>query len=333
MPTVYLSPSVQTWNPCILGDSEAIHMNHVADAMAPLFPINGISYRRDNLSMTLAQIVADSNRLPVDLHFALHSNASPEATAGRARGSRYYYYTNSVRGRTAAQDFAANIKNIYPLPDRVNIFPTSGLYELNRTTAPAVIAETAFHDNLDDAEWLHQNIQAIAQNYMQSICRYFGKQTYIPPCVTGSVKGNNFTYAGLAYGTVCTENANLNVRTSPSGTVMFSLPKDTQVIVLSDSVNGFIKIRHNSAEGYVSDKYLCVCNTPSLPFSALTGTVNTASGNLNLRAGPATTFPVTGSLPRGGQLVIIGSGGGFYQVNYNGITGYASANYININES
>lgn len=58
------------------------------------------------------------------------------------------------------------------------------------------------------------------------------------------------------------------------------------------------------------------------------GTV-TASA-LNIRAQPRTTAPILASAPRGSELLILGSDSGWYTVEYNGITGYASAQYVSV---
>lgn len=329
MPAIYLSPSLQLGNKCILGDTEAIHMNYVADAMVPLFPINGVTFSRNNLSQTLSQVIAESNRGNYDLHIALHSNAAPPATAGKARGSRYYYYATSARGRDLANIAVENFKNVYPLPDRVISIPTTDLVELAQVRAVAVLAEVAFHDNLEDARWLHDNIQLIAQTLMQSICDYFGK-SYIPPCIVGSVSGTQYVYTGLAYGFVCTDSGSLNVRATPNGAILFTLQRGAQVIVLSGRQNGFIKIRHNHSEGYVSERFLCICRAPVLPFSAKTGVVSTVSSSLNLRQSASLSSNVIASMPRGSTVVVLGQSGSFYEINFNGIVGYAASAYIKV---
>ena len=43
-----------------------------------------------------------------------------------------------------------------------------------RTRAPAVLIEFAYHDNADDAAWLVSHEEAIAQNVVRSLTRYFG---------------------------------------------------------------------------------------------------------------------------------------------------------------
>ena len=78
MPSVYLSPSLQEYNPYIDGGNEEYYMNLIADAMEPYLRASGIDFRRNDPDMTLSQAIADSNKGNHDLHLAIHSNAAPE---------------------------------------------------------------------------------------------------------------------------------------------------------------------------------------------------------------------------------------------------------------
>lgn len=172
MPSIYLSPSTQEYNPYVIGGSEEYYMNLLADAMIPYLNATGISYTRNTPDMTAASSIAASNAGNYDLHLALHSNATT-AGDGAARGSQVYYYPTSVKGKRAADIIAANLRLIYPLPDRVVTIPTTNLGEIRRTRAPAVLIEFAYHDNYDDAVWIRDNLDLIAQNVVQSLAQYF----------------------------------------------------------------------------------------------------------------------------------------------------------------
>ena len=174
MPSVFLSPSLQEWNPYINGGNEEYFMNLIADAMEPYLTASGISYARNTPSQTLSQAIAQSNAGDYDLHLAIHSNAAGEANSGKVRGTDVYYYPSSVKGKKAAGIIADNFKEIYPLPDKVRTVASSTLAELKRTKAPAVLIETAYHDNLADAEWIQENIGMIGRNLAMSIAEYFG---------------------------------------------------------------------------------------------------------------------------------------------------------------
>ena len=149
MPIIYLSPSTQEWNPYITGGTEEYYMNQIADAMIPYLRSCGIRYVRNTPEMTAASSIAASNAGNFDLHLALHSNASPESIAGQRTGSEVYYDSRSWWGQKAAEIIAANLKAIYPDPNNVRTLTTTSLGEVNRTRAPAVLIEFAYHDNID----------------------------------------------------------------------------------------------------------------------------------------------------------------------------------------
>ena len=174
MPSVFLSPSLQEWNPYINGGNEEYFMNLVTDAIEPYLTASGISFARNTPTQTLSQAIAQSNAGNYDLHLAIHSNAAGAANSGNVRGTDVYYYPTSSRGKRAADIIAENYKDIYPLPDRVKTVATTSLAELKRTKAPAVLIETAYHDNLADAEWIQENIGAIGRNLAQSIAEFLG---------------------------------------------------------------------------------------------------------------------------------------------------------------
>ena len=172
MPSVFLSPSLQEWNPYVNGGNEEYYMNLVADAIEPYLRASGISFSRNTPTQTLSQAIARSNEGNYDLHLAIHSKAAGAQNAGTVRGTDVYYYPTSTRGKRAAEIIAENYKEIYPLPDLVKTVASTSLAELRRTKAPAVLIETAYHDNLADAEWIQENIGAIGRNLAQSIAQF-----------------------------------------------------------------------------------------------------------------------------------------------------------------
>lgn len=174
MPSIYVSPSVQEFNPYITGGNEEYYMNRIADAMIPYLLASGISVTRNNPGDSLAQVIQQSNAGNYDLHLALHSNSSPEELAGRLQGPDVYYYTYSSEGQRAANIIADNLKVIYPNPNLVNTLPTTALAELRRTKAPSVLLETAYHDNYADASWITNNVQQIGYNLALSVTEFLG---------------------------------------------------------------------------------------------------------------------------------------------------------------
>lgn len=242
MPTIYLSPSTQEFNPYSGGGNEEYYMNLLADAMEPYLVASGIKFTRNSPSGTAADAINESNRGNYDLHLALHSNASG-LSDGSVRGSEFYYYPGSADGRRFAEIAAKNFKLIYPLPNQVRTVPTTTLGEVARVKAPAVLVEVAYHDNPQDAEWIRNNIEAMAANLVYSLTEYFGIPFNTPQ--------------NIFVTTVRTKGSNLNIRYLPStdSVIIGSIPNGAEVTVLA-TLPEWSLVDYNGAVGYVSSRYL-----------------------------------------------------------------------------
>lgn len=82
---------------------------------------------------------------------------------------------------------ADKFREISQTPDKIQTLPTTTLAELRRTTAPAILIETAYHDNIDDANWIKENTDEIAKAIAEAIADYFGV-----PFVTPIESRNDF---------------------------------------------------------------------------------------------------------------------------------------------
>jgi len=242
MPTIYLSPSTQEFNPYVGGGNEEYYMNLIADAMVPYLIASGIQFVRNTPEMTAATSISASNSGNYDLHLALHSNASG-GTAGSTRGTEVFYYPESANGKRFAEIAAKNLRLIYPLPDKVKTVPTTSLGEVRRVKAPGVLIEFAYHDNPQDAQWIRNNINAIAANVVLSLTEYFGIP-FNPP---------QPTYTD----TVSTMGGYLNMRYTPSlqSRIVGSIPNGATVTVLANRP-GWSLVNYNGIVGYVSQTYL-----------------------------------------------------------------------------
>lgn len=174
MPSVFISPSLQEFNPYVDGGNEEYYMNLVADELIPYLIASGITVGRNSPEQTLSQAINQSNSGNYDLHLALHSNAAPANLAGQIKGTDVYYYTGSAKGERAADIIANNFKAIYPDPNLVKTVGTTTLAELKRTKAPAVLIEIAYHDNPEDAQWIRDNIGEIGRNLALSVTEFLG---------------------------------------------------------------------------------------------------------------------------------------------------------------
>lgn len=250
MKCVYLSPSVQQFNEYVNGGNEEQYMNLVADSVAKYLTEYGICYKRNNPTMTVGEIIEDSNSGDYALHLAIHSNAAPEGLSGEIMGSEVYYFPSSEMASMLAQITVDNLKKIYPYPDMVTAKTTRSFGELRRTKAPSILVEVAYHDNVDDERWIKENIDSIGEALALSVKEFLDE---ICECDLDGDKRN--------LGEVVTMGGNLNMRERPSlaSAVIDSIPNKT-VVELLDCEGKWYKIRYNGKEGYVFKLYVAVIN-------------------------------------------------------------------------
>ena len=114
-------------------------------AMVPYLLSNGIRYQRNTPDMTAATSIRQANQGYYDFYLAIHSNAAGEGNYGQERGIIAFYYPGSAEGKRAAEIFADNLRDIYPLPDRVTTKATTTLGEVRQPQFPAVLIEIGYH--------------------------------------------------------------------------------------------------------------------------------------------------------------------------------------------
>jgi len=164
---IYVSPSTQEHNIGVGNyGTEETRMNELCDYLIPMLKKKYIVYRNDR-TMTLSQVIQDSNNKNVDLHIAIHSNACN----GKARGCEVLYCLLSSKGAKIAKCIYDELEYLTPSKDR-GIKPTITLAEVRKTKAPSVIIEVAFHDNANDAKFITTHRQALAKAIYNGIVKY-----------------------------------------------------------------------------------------------------------------------------------------------------------------
>ena len=243
MPFLFLSPSTQYFNPYVTTGDERYWMNALADEMMPYLHASGITVTRNDPDGSAAQSIRDSNASRQDFHLALHSNAAPQALAGRLRGVDFYYYPTSEAGLRMANILVDNMKTIYPLPDRVQARPSTIIGEVRRTKAPSVLAELGYHDNTEDANWLTGNLDEIAQALSVGVTEYFGLPFLIPGQLRDAV--------------VRTDGDSLNLRALPSaeGPVLAQMPNGAPVRILAQ-YDAWYSVFYDGLYGFAESRYI-----------------------------------------------------------------------------
>lgn len=131
----------------------------------------------------------------------------------------------------------------------------------------------------------------------------------------GQIAGN------LTAGTTVRTTDPLNLRTGPStsNAVITVMPAGASLKLVSGTPNNnFYQVSYNGQTGWASGTYL----------SQSTKTLQ-ATEDVYLRSGPGTTYSILQLVPDGGKVTLLDSTAknGFYNVSYNGQTGWSSAAY------
>lgn len=247
MPRLYLSPSTQEFNPYITTGNEEYWMNQLADRMEPYLIASGVEVTRNDPSRNAAAAIRESNAGNYDFHLALHSNASGPGNEGRQQGIDIYYYPGSANSLRMAEILVDNLKPIYPMPDLVRALPSVNIGEVRRTIAPAVLAELGYHDNLEDARWIENNLNAIARALSLGVTEYFGVP-FIEPSPTRQ-------------GRVSVQWGRLNIRELPTtdSRILAQAENGDPLTITGESGNWYAVIYRN-IEGYANAAYVVPVN-------------------------------------------------------------------------
>ena len=130
-----------------------------------------------------------------------------------------------------------------------------------------------------------------------------------------------------------TTTTDLNLRSGPGTTfaVVLVMPSGAAVEVVGGPQNGFYQLTYNGATGWASGDYLDQSGAGDDGGNNGGGDGGTATvtSSLNLRAGPSTGDPVLAVMPAGASVTLTGnSANGFLSVTYNGIAGWAYADFL-----
>lgn len=176
--SVYLSPSTQEKNIGVGNyGSEEYRCNQIIDITESELKRHGITIYRNKPSMSISQIVVDSNNKKPDIHLACHTNAFD----GDTRGCEVFCHRFGGNGEKLARAVYNRIAKLTPGNDRgvkegYQLYNGKPLYETCYTTAPAALLEIDFHDNPDAAQWIINNIEKIGIEIAKGILNYFGIQ-------------------------------------------------------------------------------------------------------------------------------------------------------------
>ena len=144
-----------------------------------------------------------------------------------------------------------------------------------------------------------------------------------------------------ATGTAYVIDGRLNLRSgaSLSASVLTVMPDSAAVSLTGEYANGFLGVIYNGTSGFAYSDYLSTSGSAPAPESApvsgnVTGSAIVSVDALNIRSGPSTGNGVVGVMQYGATVSLTGdSSNGFVGVIYNGIQGWAFAEYLSTGEA
>ena len=194
--------------------------------------------------MTAASSIAQANSIGgFDFYLALHSNAAGVGNEGNVRGVVAFYYPTSANGKRAAELFAARLREVYPLPNLVTTVSTTSLGEVRRPNFPANLIEIGYHDNYEDALWIENNRDAIAQALARGLTDYFNLPFIYPTT--------------QRIGVVQTSGSPLLLRDYPgaNGAVLAQIPNGASVMIYGEW-QGWYTVSYEGQLGYAAQAYI-----------------------------------------------------------------------------
>lgn len=122
-----------------------------------------------------------------------------------------------------------------------------------------------------------------------------------------------------------TTTAALNLRTSPNGSVITTMPVGTKVEIISTS-NGWNQVKYGSKTGWASKTYLKLVTGTTTPPAPTINYVYVSASALNLRTSP--NGAVITMIPYGTRVQTVSTSGDWTQIKYGNTTGWASSTYL-----
>lgn len=169
MKKIYISPSSQPANTYVVGNTnEQAQCRAIGAALERILTECGFEAKA-GLSGTMYTRVADSNAMGADLHLPIHTNAFD----GKVAGLRIMVAKKGGEAEAVAKAIMEHLAPITPgASDGISLYPN--LYEVRESRAICVYIEVGFHDNAEEAQWIIDHTEDIAQAIAKGLCSHYG---------------------------------------------------------------------------------------------------------------------------------------------------------------
>ena len=166
---IYISPSSQPANTYAVGDTnEQEQCRKIGAALEAALARCGFDAKA-GLSGSMYTRVPESNDFGADLHLPIHTNAFD----GKVAGLRIMVYRKGGEAEEIAKAIMAALAPITPgASDGISAQPQ--LYEIGSSKALCVYIEVGFHDNPEEAQWIIDHTQDIAEAICKGLCSHYG---------------------------------------------------------------------------------------------------------------------------------------------------------------
>ena len=177
--SVYLSPSNQDGNYGISSvgyTNEKTEMNDITNYIEKRLKANNVKVYRNSPYGNINLWTADSRYYGVDLHLAIHSNASINHNIF---GIETWINEQSSKTYSLANLIQDSLINVYYTNEegsnRGVKYANGAMGEVHESFVPfGILLEIAHHDYEKDATWIMQNKELIANTITDTILKYFG---------------------------------------------------------------------------------------------------------------------------------------------------------------
>ena len=172
---VYLSPSNQTLNKYAYGGTnEAEQMQKVGKVVERLLVERGLTVYTADPSMDITSRANEANKMQPEVYCAIHSNS------GGGRGCEAFYHPDNAKSKSVAQFIYDEVAKVTTTPKDRGIkngmapFNGKGYAEIRTPKLPIAhtLVEVEFHDNVELAKWIMNNIETIGTAIAKGICAY-----------------------------------------------------------------------------------------------------------------------------------------------------------------
>lgn len=166
---IYISPSSQPANTYAVGNTnEQEQCRKIGAALEKMLTRCGFN-AATGLSGTMYTRVTESNKMDADLHLPIHTNACD----GKVAGLRIFVYKKGGEAEKIAKAIMETLAPITPgTSDGISAQPK--LYEVKNSNALCVYIEVGFHDNPEEARWIIDHTEDIAEAIAKGLCNHYG---------------------------------------------------------------------------------------------------------------------------------------------------------------